>query len=165
MACRTDRHLADALTLVEILIILVLMGIVALLVIPTLSDAAHETEIATLAACVKAVQAKIEEHRMRHGDWPETISPNWFAGDRLPEHPGNCFGATAIQIEYAPGKAHPAFKVLKSGVAVAYWYNPAGGAFRARVTDQGTAAKTLDAYNSINHATEHNLGNYQGPGR
>ena len=69
-----------------------------------------------------------------------------------------------VQVYTTSGITHPANKVLKAGVGGAYWYNPLNGSFRARVTDQGSAAATIDFYNRVNFSDETGLGNYGGGG-
>ena len=59
---------------------------------------------------------------------------------------------------------HPANKVLKGSMPGAYWYNPQNGIVRARVTDQGSSAATLQLYNDVNQSAETDLGNYGGGG-
>ena len=151
-------------TLVEVLIVVIIIGIVASAVLPALTARTTGSQAAVLRANLNAIQAQVEYHYLRHGRYPSTIEAEWFAGSRLPEHPQNDFELPPIQVLNQPGLLHPTNKVLKSGVAGAYWYNPAEGVIRARVADMGTAEATQQLYDVVNGSGGLSLGNYQSGG-
>lgn len=153
-------------TLVEILIVVVVLGILASIVVPQFSDASQEATISTLRSSLHSirVQIDVQHHNDPAGGFPATIDPAWFAGNALPDHPGNSFGVPAVEVVNDASITHPANKVLKTGVGGGFWYNRANGAIRARVTDQGSSTATIDAYNLINDSSESALGNYSGGG-
>ncbi|GMU22957.1 MAG: hypothetical protein AMXMBFR13_30410 [Phycisphaerae bacterium] len=138
----------------------VVLGILAAIVVPQYTDASQDARRASVAGIVRSVRNKLDEQFARASAWPATIDPAWFASQQVPAHPENQFGVPSVQIESTAGKTHPTDKVLKAGVGGAFWYNPTNGAFRARVADQGSDARTLDAYNFVNQAVESSTGNY-----
>jgi prepilin-type N-terminal cleavage/methylation domain-containing protein len=140
-----------AFTLIEVLIVVIILGILAAIVVPHFSDASHDAIEATLRSTVASVDRQVKYRRAKSpiGSYPETIDSSWFAGG-LPGHPENSFGVPLIEIDATAGRIHPVDKVLDADAAGAFWYNPTEGVFRARVTDQGSSAKTLEFYTSVN---------------
>lgn len=155
-----DGCRSTGFTLIEILIVVVILGILAAAVIPEFSDAADDARINATAAIRASTQRLVTAERARTGDWPAAIDGSMFEGLSLPEHPGNSFGVPAFQVVTAAGTSHPTNKVLKGGVAGAFWYNTADGIVRARMPDMGSAESTMDAYNRVNNSSETDLGNY-----
>ncbi|MCP4249757.1 MAG: prepilin-type N-terminal cleavage/methylation domain-containing protein [bacterium] len=153
-----------AFTLVEVLIVVVVLGILAAIVVPQFSDASTDAMASALQTNVSSIQTQLDIQYHKSGAYPLTVDATLFAGNKLPTHPGNDFGVPSVQVLSSAGLPHPANKVLKGGVGGAYWYNPAGGVLRARVTDMGSAAATLDFYNLVNRSNESDLGNYGGGG-
>ena len=163
--CRTSYW--HAFTLVEVLIVVVILGILATIVVPQFSDASQDAVVSTLRSTVTSVKRRIDYERQTTGtdSFPAAIDATWFASTNLPTHPHNSnFGLAAVETVDSAGTMHPATKVLKAGVAGAYWYNSAEGVFRARVADQGSSAATLTMYNQVNDSDEAGLGNYGGGG-
>lgn len=163
--CGNQRRIG-AFTLVEILIVVVVLGILAAIVVPQFSDASQQATISTLRSSLHSIRVQIDLQHQNDpaGGFPATIDTAWFAGNALPAHPGNSFGVPAVQVQNSNLITHPLQKVLKAGVAGAFWYNSANGAIRARITDLGSSTATLDAYNLINDSSESGLGNYGGGG-
>jgi prepilin-type N-terminal cleavage/methylation domain-containing protein len=155
-----------AFTLIEVLIVVVILGILAAIVVPQFADAGTEAMTSTLQANVRMIRDVLQEqyHRSGTSTYPATIDTAWFASGTLPRYPTDTFGLDEVEVVATAGLMHPANKVLKAGVAGAYWYNSAEGKFHARVIDQGTAAATLDLYNLVNGSNEVDLGNYGGGG-
>ena len=152
-----------AFTLIELIIVVSIIGILAAIVLPKFSHGKDQAAIAALASNVQSIQSKAAAEMAKSGDWPTAIDPTWFAGGE-PDHPQNTYGIPMIQTVEVAGLQHPVQKMLGPGGAGAYWYNTATGAFRARVSDQGSEAATLKAYNEINGASETAMGNYGGGG-
>ena len=153
-------------SLVELVIAVIIIGVIAALAVPRMTRASLGVREAAIARNLDLLKDKVyETYQVGDGnDWPETIDAAWFARGVLPDHPENRFGVPAIQVLSDPALQHPSAKVLKTGVAGAYWYNTSNGVVRARVADQGSAAATLDLYNRVNHSNESGLGNYGGGG-
>jgi len=155
-----------AFTLIEILIVVVILSILAAVVIPQFADASSDATAATLSTSIRSIKNRVDFERQNSstGTYPTTIDPTWFASNLLPTHPENTFGVASIQVFTTSTISHPVNKVLKAGVAGAYWYNSLTGDVRARVADQGSSAKTIDFYNRVNFSNETSLGNYTGGG-
>jgi prepilin-type N-terminal cleavage/methylation domain-containing protein len=152
----------SAFTLVEVLIVVIIIGILASIVVPQFSDAGQEARLNTTAEIVRALQRKVSEQYVRTGMWPATIEVSWFEGNQLPEHPENSFEVPAIEVYSGTDDLHPDDKVLKAGVAGAFWYNRDNGIVRARVADQGSTSATTDAYNRVNQCNESDVGGSDG---
>ena len=160
MQRRTSIIRRPAFTLVEVLIVVIILGILAAAVIPQFTDAADETRLNSTAIITKSIQRKITEEFTRTNVYPTTIDPAWFEGGVLPAHPENSVGVATVEVVNSAGTFHPANKVLKAGVAGAFWYNRAEGIIRARVTERATQPATSDAYNFANNSSEADMGNF-----
>ena len=154
-----------AFTLVELLIVILILGILATIGTGRFIEASLEADTASLRTTLAGMRDAIEVHSS--GSPPATIDGSWFRSGKLPRHPQNSFSAPAVQIDGTANKFDPAYKVLKAGVPGAYWYNPANGSVRARVTAQSTAGATLDFYNRVNdtdYTSTSALGNFTASG-
>jgi len=149
---------------VEVLIVVVVLGILAAIVVPQFADARQDSAASTLQTNLSTLKTNIDLVRAKTAAYPANIDASWFASGLMPTHPQNTFGVAAVETVSSAGTLHPASKVLKAGVAGAYWYNSAEGLVRARVSDQGSAAATLAFYNRVNNSNEADLGNYGGGG-
>ncbi len=150
-------------TLIELMIVASVLAVLAAIALPRFASSNQEAELNVLATNVRSISTKITGEYARTGAYPAAIDASWFA-DGEPDHPHNTIGLPMFQASNWPGIEHPTNKVLKAGVAGAYFYNPANGVFRARVSDQGSESATLDAYNKVNQSSETSLGNYGGGG-
>ena len=158
------ENLRDAVAYACIIIVVLILGILAAVVLPHVSySSVTDAEVATLQSTTRIVKEQLTRNYAQYGGWPAAIDNDWFAGGDL-DHPQNDMGEPEVQVFTASATTHPANKVLKAGVGGAYWYNPLNGSFRARVTDQGSAAATIDFYNRVNSSDETDLGNYGGGG-
>lgn len=153
-------------TLVEVLVVVLVLSIIALMVVPEFSNASQRSTATSLQGNVNAIKQQViyQRHETSDGSYPVAILPAWFTSGKLPEHPQNTFGVASIQVYTTDTIRHPSLKVMKAGVAGAYWYNKNTGDVRARVADMGSAAATLDFYNLVNQSNETSLGNYGGGG-
>ncbi len=146
--------------MVELLIVVVLLGIVSAIVVPSLRTERREAVTAALRSNISQVQMVLEVHRQDSpdGSWPPALDADWFVNLIVPQHPDNMAGVPLVETVIAPGSTHPGDKVVHAGAAGAYWYNSANGTFRARVKEQATGAETLAYYNEVNFSTLGGLG-------
>lgn len=148
-------------TLVELMIVVSIIAVLAAMVVPKYQNYRAQAAIAATAANVRAIQTQVDNAANESGVWPTDLDPAWFVGGAIPSHPQNTFGVPNHFITpMGSWSKHPLLKVLNSGSSGAYWYNPTNGLVRALVSDQGSAAATIKAYNEINGTNETNLGNY-----
>src|SRR5947208_15637807 len=71
------RRGRGAFTLVEILIVVVILGIIATLVIPKFSDAAHQAREAALKDGLRYLRMQVQVYKAQHKD----ISPGYTGGN------------------------------------------------------------------------------------
>ncbi len=156
------KPIRSAFTLLEVLIVVIILGILAAVVVPQFSNASQNANRATLQSTLDVIQDRIEVLRQRSptSEYPATIDASWFSSGVGPSHPENSDGIANVEVDTTADRLHPVNKVLKAGVAGAFWYNPTEGVIRARVADQGSSASTLIFYNEVNESSETNLGNY-----
>ncbi len=83
--------------------------------------------------------------------WPRTIDPAWFKGD-VPRNP--LVPATHPWLEVAPEWQYrmtdPPDRLALSEEIAAFWYNPATGTVRARVSQAVSDERALEVYNEVN---------------
>jgi prepilin-type N-terminal cleavage/methylation domain-containing protein len=144
----TRRH--RGFSLVEIVIVVAVLLILASLVLPRSSSASSQAEAVALRSAVATVRRKLMEHYAAHATFPQAIHPAWFAGGSTPHNAFDPPPPTPILIDGTndPSKTHPAGKLIQP--TGAFWYNPANGAFRARIIDMGDEPRNLKLYNSVN---------------
>lgn len=66
----TRRRSNRAFTLVEILIVVVMLGILAAVVVPTFANAVEPSRHASFATSVRAFAQAMQYYRAENGDWP-----------------------------------------------------------------------------------------------
>lgn len=122
------RRRPDAgVTLIEMMVVLVIIGIVAALVVPNVIGRPDEARVAVASADLRTIAASLEMYRLDNRSYPTSeqglsaltsrpvLSPvpvNWMAGGYLPNLPVDPWGNP---YEYtAPGRAGP-YEVLSFG--------------------------------------------------
>jgi prepilin-type N-terminal cleavage/methylation domain-containing protein len=143
---------AAGFTLVELLIVVVLIGILASIALPSARHDRSDAVRSALKANVQAVGMLIEfkHQQTSNGSYPAALDGAWFASGSLPSHPDQMADVPLVEIVSVAGISHPADKLISPGSPGAYWYNAKNGYFRARVKAIGTAAETLAYYNDVN---------------
>lgn len=87
--------------------------------------------------------------------WPPTIDPAWFEGNP-PRNPLLSAGLTGERpwVEIAPPihaeLTDPPVRIALASTDAAFWYNPANGIVRARVTSNVSDQRALEMYNRVN---------------
>jgi general secretion pathway protein G len=113
-ACqRPRRNGQSGVTLIEMMIVLVIIGIVAALVVPNVIGRPDEARVAVANADLRTISASLEMYRLDNRVYPTAgqglgalsqmpseppLPPNWVAGGYLPQVPtdpwGNPYGYT-----------------------------------------------------------------------
>lgn len=140
-----------AMTLIEVLIVVVILSILAVVVAPRYLDASDQAKEAAAAQIVSTARTQIQVYFLRNGEFPVTIDPKWFhdcelANPYWPDHP------KPYCVDTDAEKLHPTTKHLEPTSSSTFWYNKANGRFAARVEKQPTAAQTIALYNRVNNA-------------
>ncbi len=138
-------------TLVEMLLVISILGILAAVVIPQYFHVQDEGRINAAASMAHMVNVKIAEHQARTGSYPQTIDPEWFTQNRLPENPFAPGGPATLDVEATHGQTHPLTKAAEEDEGINLWYNPKNGSFRVRVPIQASEEATLELYNRVNN--------------
>ncbi len=69
----TVSHRGRAFTLVEVLIVMVIMGILAALAIPSLQGAIEKARIARAIGDIKAIGRNLQEYEIEHNSFPASL--------------------------------------------------------------------------------------------
>jgi len=149
---RNPSRSAAGFTLVELLIVVVLLGILATIALPSATRDRSEAVKSALKANVQGVGMLLEYRRQQtsDGSFPPAIDGSWFSSGSLPGHPDQMAGVPLAETVNSAGVTHPANKLITPGSTGAYWYNTKTGAFRARVKALDSNAETLEYYNQVN---------------
>jgi general secretion pathway protein G len=110
---RRKRPAEAGVTLIEMMIVLVIIGIVAALVVPNVIGRPDEARVAVANADLRTISASLEMYRLDNRSYPTAsqglsalsampteppVPPNWVAGGYLPQVPtdpwGNAYGYT-----------------------------------------------------------------------
>jgi hypothetical protein len=118
---------------------------------------AEQAQIDTARRSVEQLEARVRlEGGMGRVDvngrgWPTTIDPQWFKGN-VPRNP--LIPATNPWLEVAPEWQYrmtdPPDRLALSEEVAAFWYNPATGTVRARVSQAVSDERALEVYNEVN---------------
>lgn len=87
-------------------------------------------------------------------DWPHEVDPAWFGGV-LPQNRAAPGARPWLEIASGEDAAlmHPRQRAARDSTTPAFWYNPALGVVRARVSPLLSDRSTLDRYNRINDSS------------
>jgi general secretion pathway protein G len=108
---RVRRDGQSGVTLIEMMIVLVIIGIVAALVVPNVIGRPDEARVAVANADLRTISASLEMYRLDNRSYPtETqgltalsqmpseppLPPNWVAGGYLPQVPTDPWGTPYV---------------------------------------------------------------------
>ncbi|MGL5010121.1 MAG: type II secretion system major pseudopilin GspG [Paracoccaceae bacterium] len=106
-ARKPARHGQSGVTLIEMMIVLVIIGIVAALVVPNVIGRPDEARVAVANADLRTISASLEMYRLDNRSYPTEaqglaalsqmpteppLPPNWVAGGYLPQVPTDPWG-------------------------------------------------------------------------
>lgn len=140
----------SALSLVELVIVLVILGVIAAVAVPRIGRASYRARVVAAQRNLHDINAAIELYVVNRHRWPETIRPIWFRTQSLPPNPfadGELRRDLQVSSSGDRTETHP---TVKTTAGPGWWYNPANGTVRARVAAQDSAAATLELYNLVN---------------
>lgn len=101
------RHPESGVTLIEMMVVLVIIGIVAALVVPQVIGRPDEARVAVAGADLRTVSSSLEMYRLDNRTYPTTaqglaalsapptqapLPPNWASGGYLPQVPSDPWG-------------------------------------------------------------------------
>ena len=104
---RPRRNSESGVTLIEMMIVLVIIGIVAALVVPNVIGRPDEARVAVANADLRTISASLEMYRLDNRSYPTAaqglaalsqmpaeppLPPNWIAGGYLPQVPTDPWG-------------------------------------------------------------------------
>ena len=118
-------------TLVEILIVVIILGILASIVIPTFSNTSRDARRSALSSTVQSVRSQIGLYKLQHGDTLPDLTTDWSPFLGVTVYNAKNFGPymqTVPQNEVTDGAS-----AVKNGTSVA------AGDTCAFVYDYGTA--------------------------
>jgi general secretion pathway protein G len=106
-AKRVRRNGQSGVTLIEMMIVLVIIGVVAALVVPNVIGRPDEARVAVANADLRTISASLEMYRLDNRAYPTAaqglaalsqmptdapLPPNWVAGGYLPQVPTDPWG-------------------------------------------------------------------------
>lgn len=113
------RNGQSGVTLIEMMIVLVIIGIVAALVVPNVIGRPDEARVAVANADLRTIAASLEMYRLDNRSYPTVaqglgalsqmpseppLPPNWVAGGYLPQVPTDPWGnAYAYNVQAGSG--------------------------------------------------------------
>jgi general secretion pathway protein G len=126
-AGRRRRDPQAGVTLIEMMIVLVIIGVVAAMVVPNVIGRPDEARVAVADADLRTIAASLEMYRLDNRTYPTAaqglaalaappveppLPPNWAAGGYLPSLPADPWGNPYVYV--IPG-AQGAYEVLSLG--------------------------------------------------
>lgn len=149
---------ACGMTLVELLIVIVALGILAAIVFPKYNSIESEARAKSAASNVRRVRELIQVHRhsglypLNEQGVPEEIHAEWFRGTGIPEHSWTGRVMRIQRIAAGEATLYPLEKTfdLNDANAVNAWYNLDNGRFCILVPPRADDADTLALFNLAN---------------
>lgn len=96
-------------------------------------------------------RATLHDAELNGRGWPMTVEPEWFQG-KLPRNPLVPLSNPWLEVagEEQLLLTNPPQLLVVDGSLASFWYNPANGIVRARVSQTVSDRKALELYNTIN---------------
>ncbi|UCD76141.1 MAG: prepilin-type N-terminal cleavage/methylation domain-containing protein [Phycisphaerales bacterium] len=148
-------------SLAELLIVLAIIGILALIVVVTLSGLAGSGRTESMAITARHIRelicykAAAKSVPLSAGGFPLEVDPAWFSREKLPYHTWTNQPMVVETVTAGADDDFPAIKTFDlddNGSATA-WYNATNGAFCVRIPPQSSDDETLETFNTINACT------------
>ncbi|NUB42761.1 type II secretion system major pseudopilin GspG [Fertoebacter nigrum] len=145
---RRPRRADSGVTLIEMMVVLVIIGIVAALVVPNVIGRPDEARAQVAGADLRTVAASLEMYRLDNRSYPTTaqglaalteaptvapLPPNWAEGGYLPQTPTDPWGRPYIY--RAPGENAP-YDLMSLGADG----EPGGEGVNADISHRGGAS-------------------------
>lgn len=141
-------------TLVEILLVVVILGILAGVALPYITDETFDARVVATQNILRTMDTAIDFYYFRYSrpNFPPTVMPNWFAGNQVPAAPLVEEGVSNdVEVVSNAGAVDPPVKTLNGKIAP-WWYNRANGVLRARVTNMVNPTATAKLYDLVNRS-------------
>jgi prepilin-type N-terminal cleavage/methylation domain-containing protein len=74
-------------TLLELLVVVLVLGILASVLVLSISGSNEDSSVAVVQNSLKTIQEQIDIFTMKEGAYPPSIDRAWFQGYVLPRHP------------------------------------------------------------------------------
>src|SRR5258706_2155866 len=97
-AQRTSRGFRGGFTMIEIMIVVMLLGILAAIAIPSFSNVSQETRTKALMSQLKTVRSQLSLYKAQHGDTIPDLVTNQWAQLQSTTNPGGAVDTTATGI-------------------------------------------------------------------
>jgi type II secretion system protein G len=84
-------------TLIELLIVVLILGALAIIVVPRIPEGAQKAKVNSCRTNVRLLNSQIEIYKLNTGSWPTTLTEVTEDNDYFPDGPPQCpFGGTYI---------------------------------------------------------------------
>lgn len=159
------RRTLRGMTLVEVLIVIVVLGILAAIVFPKYSSIEAEARAKSAASNVRRVRDLIQVHRhsglypLNEQGNPTQIHAEWFRGTGIPEHAWTSRPMRIQNVAAGADAIYPQEKTfdVNDANAVNAWYNLDNGRFCILVPPRARDADTLALFNLANSCEAQSL--------
>ena len=133
----SQRH--PGFTLVEVLIVVMIIGILGAVAVEAVGGGQSYARQAAATQNMRNVKQTLTLAKIREGLTDRDIDADWFIANPPPPNPAvspDVHSTVFVQNGNASNLFDPGLKVIRdnSPNRSGYWYNPANGAFRARVS-------------------------------
>jgi len=129
---RNRRNPTAGVTLIEMMIVLVIIGIVAALVVPNVIGRPDEARVAVAGADLKTIAASLEMYRLDNRSYPTAaqglvaltampvdppVPVNWVSGGYLPTLPADPWGNAYVYLMPGPNGPYELISLGADGAA------------------------------------------------